>query len=74
MRSNGRNEDGVALEGVIALRATERALLCLIPDGEAKRELWVPLSQITDDSEVFEEGHEGQLVVKWWFAEREGLA
>lgn len=74
MRSNGRNEDGVALENVTALRATEKALLCRIPDGNAKRELWVPLSMITDDSEVFKEGHEGQLVVKGWFAEREGLA
>lgn len=45
------------------------ALLCLI-DGE---EIWIPKSQITDDSEVYETGTEGTLVVTEWIAEQKGL-
>lgn len=75
MKSNGRSEDGACFDDVKALRGTERALLCrLTTDGGESREVWVPRSQITDDSEVYEIGDEGQLVVKSWFAEREGLA
>lgn len=73
MRRNGSDDDGVALENVTAVRATEKALLCRIPGEREPREVWIPRSQITDDSEVFELGHEGQLVIKSWFAEREGL-
>ncbi len=74
MKSNGRDEDGCALDGVLVMRGSERALLCRIPTDVGFREVWIPRSQITDDSEVFEAGDEGQLVVKSWFAEREELA
>lgn len=74
MRPNGRDEDGATFDGVTALRGTERALLCRIPGERATRDVWIPRSQITDDSEVFEVGDEGQLVVKSWFADREGLS
>jgi len=53
-----------------ALRATEKALLCLI-EGE---EVWVPQSQIDDDSEVWRAGDEGELVLSAWWAEKQGLA
>jgi hypothetical protein len=66
----GRDEDGVSIDGVKAIRATERALLCRLEDG---REIWVPRSVITDDSEVLEQSDEGTLVVKSWFAEKEEL-
>lgn len=37
--------------------------------------VWVPKSVITDNSEVWKEGQEpGSLVVKRWFAEKEGWA
>jgi len=51
------------------LRATDKALLCLI-DGE---EVWVPQSQIDDDSEVWRAGDEGHLVVSSWWAQERGL-
>lgn len=35
---------------------------------------WVPKSVIHDDSEVYEPGHEGALVVEDWFAEERGWA
>lgn len=52
-------------------KETEKALLVesrALPDGEA----WVPKSVVSDDSEVFGKGHEGVLVVKSWFAKKEG--
>jgi hypothetical protein len=68
-----RDEDEikqVAFEDVTCLRETDKALLCLI-EGE---EVWVPQSQITDDSEVYEQGGEGKLVVTTWWAAKQGLA
>ena len=34
------------------------------------KEKWVPLSQIHDDSEVYEKGHKGKLVVTQWLADK----
>lgn len=68
-----RDEDevqAVTLSDVKALRGTDKALLCLI-DGE---EVWIPQSQITDDSEVYEPGGEGKLVITQWLATQKGLA
>lgn len=64
------SERTVTLDNVTALRGTDKALLCLI-DGE---EVWVPQSQIHDDSEVYEVGGEGKLVITRWFADQRGLA
>ena len=51
---------------------TDRAILCkedeMDDDG-----IWVPKSVVHDDSEIREEGDQGTLVVKQWFADREGL-
>lgn len=33
---------------------------------------WIPKSQIQDDSEVYEKGGEGVLVVSSWLAQQEG--
>lgn len=59
----------VSFLDVIALMATPLALLCNI-DGE---EIWIPYSQIDDDSEVSEVGDEGELVITEWFAVQKGL-
>lgn len=56
--------------GAHAIKQTELALLVRFDD---KRELWVPQSQIHDDSEVYAVGDTGKLVVARWWAEREGL-
>lgn len=55
---------------VIAERDSGEALMLRI-EGTNKK-FWCPKSQIHDDSEVYEEGHEGTLVVRNWFAQKEG--
>lgn len=57
------------IEDVLAIRETAKALLCII-DGD---EVWIPKSVIDDDSEVYQDGDEGDLVITEWFAEKEGL-
>ena len=54
----------------MALRETGQAILCVVRG----RELWIPQSQITDDSEVWRAGHKGRLVITRWLAEQKGLA
>lgn len=53
-----------------AIRATERALLVKLESGD---EVWIPQSVVHDDSEVFKEGHYGEVIVQEWWAEKEGL-
>ena len=57
------------IEDVRALRATTEALLVDV-DGE---EIWIPQSQIHEDSEVYEEDTEGGLIISAWIAEKKGL-
>jgi hypothetical protein len=59
----------VEFKAVECVKETERALLCII-DGEEK---WIPKSQITEDSDVNDEGDIGTLVVTEWFAIQDGL-
>lgn len=53
------------------LKSTSKALLVNV-DGE---EMWIPKSQIHDDSEVFDddEHSQGTLVISEWIAEQKGL-
>lgn len=53
---------------------TELALLVVIDDGDNTQQ-WVPRSVIHDDSEVFDDrdNTRGKLVVKRWWAARNGL-
>lgn len=59
--------DGVAFENVECLRSTAMAIQCVV-NG---KEVWIPQSVVHDDSEVFEVGHAGRLVVKEWFARKD---
>ncbi|TAL42361.1 MAG: hypothetical protein EPN91_08255 [Salinibacterium sp.] len=63
------NTDNKAeFEGVKALKFSDsgKALLCSgLKEGS---DTWVPVSQIHEDSEVFESGHEGTLIVSLWWA------
>lgn len=60
----------VRIVDVLALKDSGRALLCKIEDED----VWIPHSQIDDESEVFHEGDTGVLVISEWIAERKGLA
>lgn len=64
-----REPKGWTIEGVRAIRATPRAVLCVIRG----RNTWVPQSVIHVDSEVYAEGHEGKLVLQEWWAKAKGL-
>jgi hypothetical protein len=61
----------VTIENVKCKKETDRALLCII-EGE---EVWIPKSQLDDDSEVFNDGNnaEGKLVITEWIATQKGL-
>jgi len=60
----------VTIPDVTVNKETDKALLCEI-EGE---EMWIPKSQIQDDSEVFAEGDEGDLIISEWIAKEKGLA
>jgi hypothetical protein len=62
-------KERICIDDVTILRTTDMALLCEI-DGS---EYWIPQSQIDDDSEVWEEGDEGMLVISKWIADQKGL-
>lgn len=65
--------EGVRLGKATVVRATNLALCVRLDDEDSDR--WVPKSQIHEDSEVYSENSDpGELVVKLWFAEKEGLA
>lgn len=54
---------------VECIAQTERAVLCVI-DGVQR---WIPQSQITPLSEVWQHGDKGTLILTRWFARKEGL-
>lgn len=62
-------QETITLEEVASLHATADAVLCLI----GSRQVWVPQSVIHEDSEVFDAGQIGKLVIFTWWATREGL-
>jgi len=64
-------DDVVEFNDVKVIKASERAILCRCDDWYADE--WIPLSQISDDSDVFEEGDEGLLIVTEWIATQKGL-
>lgn len=60
----------IAIEDVSTVQESDRAL-CVLIDGQRR---WVPKSVIHDDSEVYRDGDRGTLVVKEWWAEKEGFS
>ena len=64
--------DKVAIADVTCTKATDKAILCEHDDWDDP--IWFPLSQVDDDSEVYQEGDAGKLVVTEWIAEQKGLA
>ena len=35
--------------------------------------IWIPQSQVHENSEVWKDGQEGEVIVSDWFAKKEGL-
>jgi len=51
-----------------AIAETDAAILVQTEHGEE----WIPKSQIDDNSEVYEKGHVGNLIVSQWIAKQKG--
>jgi len=62
-------EDTYWMECTQVKKDTGKALLCVTKEHG---EVWVPHSQIHDDSETYKEGTSGTLGVTEWFAKKEG--
>lgn len=65
----------ITIENVKCLRATGRAILVRRKheDGSHGGTRWVPQAVVHDDSEVYQEGDEGKLVIFEWWATQEGI-
>ena len=63
-------DDTETVEGCSVQAETTKAILVRLPTGG---DVWVPKSQIHDDSEVWKTGQTGDLVVSRWYAERNGI-
>ncbi len=50
-------------------RKERMSLLVRLADG---KELWIPYANIHEDSEVYAKGDSGKLVIKSWWAEKQG--
>jgi hypothetical protein len=64
------NDDVEIFKNVVCKTETFKAILVVI-NG---KEYWIAKSQIDDDSEVYQDGDEGKLIIKTWLAEKLGLA
>lgn len=65
-----RTMDPVEIDGCKCIKASDLAILVRVQDD---LEVWIPQSLIHDDSEVWEEGDEGVLIIPEWFASQRGL-
>lgn len=65
--------DAVSLGQGRCLRATDKAIFVSF-ENEDGAGMWIPQSVVHDDSEVYEVGQEGDVIVKRWWAEERGLA
>lgn len=63
-------EPPVHLGEAECLRTTEKAILVRLETG---KEVWIPNSQVHDDSEVFALRHKGRLLITAWWARKEKL-
>lgn len=56
-----------------AVAATDKALKVVgVHEDDPEHAEWIPRSQIHDDSEIYEDGHTGKLVVTGWFQRKMG--
>jgi hypothetical protein len=65
-------DERVEIDGVRCLHRTAAAILVDGPEFEDP--IWIPQSQVDDDSEVWKRGQEGKLVISAWFAREKGIA
>lgn len=61
------------LDGVTCTKVSKLAILVQHGHGQTYTSWWIPISQIDDESEVWKEGDEGELVVSEWIAIQKDL-
>lgn len=76
MNDLGRDTD-IEVGSGKCIKDTEKAVLVQLDDTSEEvnlpsDKLWIPKSQLSDDSEVYGEGDEGRLLVTRWWARKEG--
>lgn len=66
-------DDLVYFKDCTVITETEKALL--VECAEWEGDMWIPKSQIHDDSEVYggKDGTEGTLIISAWLAKQKGL-
>jgi len=60
----------ITFENVKIVRATGAAVWAEFANG---RREWIPISQVESDSEIWDEGEEGTLVISDWIASQKSL-
>lgn len=58
------------IQNAECVRTTDKAIL--VRADEFDEPVWIPQSQVHEDSEVWKLGQTGDLVVTEWFAEKQG--
>ena len=59
-----------AIEEAEIKHSTDKAILVDAPVLD--KPVWIPQSQVSDDSEIWKKGEKGTLLVSEWFAEKQG--
>ena len=60
----------VAFESCWCTAETEKAILVY---GATDDPLWVPKSQVLEESEVYKKGTDGELIISRWWAKQRGI-
>ena len=60
----------VRSDDVLIIAETEKAICC---EGIVDYPVWIPKSQVHDDSEIWRKDDEGTLTITRWWAEEENL-
>lgn len=63
-------DQGTSLGGGECIHETDKAILVRLDSGE---ELWIPNSQVHEDSDVYGVGDAGDVIVSSWWARQKGL-
>lgn len=58
----------VEFSDVTVVGQSEMAIQVRIPEHRNGKPIWIPQSQIHDDSEVYKKGTSGKLIVTQWIA------
>jgi hypothetical protein len=63
------SDEMATFEGIEVTGETDKAIKCVINGLPC----WVPKSLLSEDSEVYQSGTSGKLIVKQWWADKAGL-